>query len=446
MTPESVPGRFAGVLARPGAPLASAAVLACGVATFVAMARAEDVVGITSVLVAAWIVALLGWRTPAVRGPLMLAFGLRSLASLVQAYLMELPGAGLDAVGFENIGWAWAQTTWSGLMGNFISGALLYSWIIAVMYWVAGRSVLMVQTLNVLLGTLVVYNVFLLARMIWGEAAARRAAWIAAAFPTLVLFSAITLREQMVGYPLTLGALWIARWRQTDRVGWLAAAVMAFTVALAFHTVIAGAVLYVIFAVLARGIGALRRGQVGASLKAVIGLGTVVALIALVLLTGWGASDPRWWIERLTSLDQVRGHQAGGYVDRTDYLTWLVTRNPADVVWQAPIRLFFFLFMPFPWLVSAVVDLVGLLDAMLYAWLAWHFRRVFREVWRTPHARAVFGLMMSVMLIFALVVSNYGTAIRHRGKVAPLLVALAAGSLVRGRQAGGDPAPRAVLS
>ncbi|MBD0319473.1 MAG: glycosyltransferase family 39 protein, partial [Gemmatimonadetes bacterium] len=415
-----------------GRAAALSALVAAAVALFVTTGAEADVLGAVSVMAAASLVGWLAWRTPAVCAPLLLAFFLRALASVVQAYLMPLPGSGLDAVNFELIGWSYAGGSWGDLAANFRSGALLYSWLIGLLYWLFGRSVLMVQVVNALLGTLVVYNVFLIARLLWGDAAARRGAFVAAMFPTLVLFSAITLREQMVGYPLTLGALWIARWRETDRIGWLAGAMVAFVAAIAFHTVVIGAIAYAAVAVVGRALQALRRGEVGGSLKAVIGLGVVVAMVAGVFLSGWGGGNVLWWFAVLNNLDSaVGGQQMGGQVDRTDYLTWMVTRSPLDVAWQLPIRAVFFFFMPFPWLVRAVVDLVGLVDAALYAWLFWSLRSIFPAVWRRPAGRSVFLLMMSVALVFSLVISNYGTAIRQRGKVAPLLVALAAGSLVR---------------
>lgn len=415
----------------------AAVTVAMAVAAFAALAPARDILGITSIALALLVVSLIAWRTPAVRGPILAAFAMRAGASLVHAYVVPLPGAGLDAVGFEEIGYAWSRLSWNGLMNSFSSGALMYSWLIAVMYWFTDRSPLMIQVLNAFLGTMVVYNVFATTRLVWGEAPARRAAWIAALFPTLILFSAITLRELMVGYPLTLAALWFARWRLSDRVGWVVATVGALAMAIAFHTVIVGAIGYVALAVLARSFGSAARGKLGSSAKALIGVAVVAGMLGAVILSGWGAYGPAYWITVLSNFDPVRGYQGGGNLDRTDYLRWMVMSTPLDLVWQLPIRLVFFLFMPFPWLVRATVDLVGLLDGLLYVWLVWHLSRVIRPVWRAPAASGVLGVMMSVTLVFALVVSNYGTAIRHRGKIAPLLITLAAGSLVRRN---GDPA------
>jgi len=418
------------------------AAVAAAVALFAGAAPLGDVVGISAVAVAAAIVGVLGWRTPAVRAPLFLAFALRTVAALTQAYVTTLPGSGLDAVGFEAYGWAWSRDGWRGLQDAFKTGAMLYSWVIAVLYWITTRSPLLIQMVNVLLGTLVVYNVFRIARLLWGEGPARRAAWIAAWFPTLVLFSAITLRELMVGYPLTLGALWVVRWRQSGRVGWLAGVLGAFGIAIAFHTAMLGAMAYLVVAVILWAGRALARGEAATSLRAIVGLTGVVGLLAFVILTGWGGTDPRWWLIMLASLDPVRGQQAGGWLDRTDYLRTMVTETPIDLLWQLPIRTVFFLYMPFPWFVRAVVDLVGLVDAGLYAWLSYHLVRGFRNVWRMPAAREVFFLASAVTLLFALVVSNYGTAIRHRGKIAPLLIAVAASAFhrpPRGSQLVGDP-------
>lgn len=96
-----------------------------------------------------------------------------------------------------------------------------------------------------------------------------------------------------------------------------------------------------------------------------------------------------------------------------------------DVLWQTPIRLLYFLFTLYPWWVRQPIDIIGAMDVLLYVWLvifAWKCRRDTRHNTGT--------MMMMLLLVglstFAIVTSNYGTALPHRAKFAPYLTILAA--------------------
>ena len=420
-------------------------ILAFGLAVgmFAAAAPTADVLGWAALAVTGAIIGAIALANPAIREPLLAAFLLRAAAAVVQNYVVMLPGSELDAVGFERTGAEWAQDGMAGAMSRFTSGAYLYSWIIAVLYVATGRSALMIQTLNVFFGTLVVWNAFALAKLAWGVDAARRTAWITALFPTLVLFSAITLREVAVGYPLTLGVLFFARWRTRNRPGWLLAAMAAFACAIAFHTAVIGMIAAALFIVVLNWLRSLLQGRVVASGKVLVGLVVAGAVATVIFSQGWGGID---W-ERTVTREAVQYQQEVSSQDRAAYLTGMVTSGPADLLWHGPVRTIYFLFMPFPWIVRTPADVIGLVDAVLYLWLFWHISRNLRRVWANDAARSAFVLSMSAIVVFALVVSNYGTAIRHRAKVAPLLAAVAsvgmvaAPSRVRKREPGADAAP-----
>lgn len=405
-----------------------AAAVVAAVAAFVALAPLADVVGWVAIAMAAMVVGTLAWRNPEVRAPLLVALALRTAATLVQFYLVPLPGSGMDTVTFELLGWNWAQGGWRGLAASFTTGPWLYSWIIAVLYWIGARSALMVQVLNVLLGTLVVFNVFRITTLLWGGAAARRAAWWVACFPTMILFSALLLREAFVAYPFTLGVLCFLRWYRSNSFPQLAGSVACLVVATIFHFGMAGALLAVGAMVSVRALSAVWRGRAQSPLVAVTIMGAAaVAATGVVLFAAARVN----YLVLLSATDVVAAYQAGtNMVDRTDYLSGMVVSSPLDVLWQAPIRFVFFQFMPFPWLVRAAADLFGLLDAGLYGFLvfcAWRGRDTIR---RSAEARSVFWVWVACVLVYGLLVSNYGTAIRHRGKMAPVLIAVAAAGML----------------
>ena len=78
-------------------------------------------------------------------------------------------------------------------------------------------------------------------------------------------------------------------------------------------------------------------------------------------------------------------------------------------------------------MVRSPAHLLGVVDAALYLFLFWS---LYRNGGAIKQNRAVVILLVVVpalFLVYALGVSNFGTAIRHRAKMAPILLILAAG-------------------
>lgn len=413
--------------------------LAICVAAFVVFAPLRDVVGWTAIILATATAGTLAWRNPALRAPLLCGLALRVTATLMQFYVVPLPGTGMDTITFERLGWAWSQDGWDGLVRSFTLGAWLYSWIIAVLYWIGTRSELLVQSVNVLVGTLVVFNVFQIARLLWGDKGAERAAWWAALFPTLVLNSAIILREVFVVYPLTLGIVCFVRWRLSGRMIWLPAAVGCMSIAVIFHSGVVGALAVVGATVVFEVLRSLNRAR-GRARFALL-LGSAAAVVMLLAVAGFVASRVNLFV-LASVIDFMAGHQAGTYAaDRTDYLPNMVVSTPVDILWQAPIRFLFFQFMPFPWLIRTPADIFGLLDSGLYALLVFQAFRARAAIRMNPAARSVVWAWVGCVLVYGLLISNYGTAIRHRAKMAPLLIAVAAAGMPRGVRASEEQGP-----
>ena len=132
---------------------------------------------------------------------------------------MPIPDSGADALTFERLGWQTAEAWLDGEIAPSLSGPYLYSLLIGVLYYLFGRIPLVAQFTNVLLGTFTVYFTWKLALLISkGRSPALIATLIAALFPTLNLYSAITMRESAIVFFTALSIycfffLWLQRGR-----------------------------------------------------------------------------------------------------------------------------------------------------------------------------------------------------------------------------------------
>jgi hypothetical protein len=297
---------------------------------------------------------------------------------------------------------------------------------------------LMLQALNALGGTLIVLNVYLIARELWGRQRAQTVAWFVALFPFLIQISAVTHREVAIVYPFTLGSLFLVRWVRRDKVRLrhLGAGLLFFGIATIIHggmiAAIFGAVTFLVASAFKNSLKRLVVGQVKISAMVVFliigggGIGMAVGggipeISKVGNLTGIGA-------EMIASMAEARAEGEAAYLEET------FPTSLTEVVLQMPLRVVYFLFAPMPWHVSSAGHLIALLTDVT------GYIIVFFGLWGSRHqivhergALALLAILLAAIAAFALVTSNFGTAMRHRAKFIPILAALWASPLFRFR-------------
>jgi 4-amino-4-deoxy-L-arabinose transferase-like glycosyltransferase len=382
-----------------------------------------DIVALSALCAFAVGTLYIGRKQPVIANCLIVGFGLRLAAALIQFYVVPLPGSEADAMEFAEKAYAWGTNDFVPLRDYFSTGAPLYSWIGAALYRVAGPSALLLQSINVMLGTLMILNVYLGAQRLWGSRVAVTAAWLTAFHPTLVLYSALTMREMAVSYPVTLGVYCLIRWFHGRRIAWFAGALASFAAGLAFHTAVAFIVLGSFVLLSFDVYRSARTSDPEALLRSGLLMAGAATVCALVIATGFG-------LQKLGSLEELTVEtiaEQQGYATRSGGATYLEGLRPntwLDLLWQVPLRAIYFLFTPFPWMVRGLPDLLALMDGLLWLMLVGNIIRT-SSVW--SRIRAARGLVMISSLFiaaFAIGVSNYGTALRHRAKVLPIVVVL----------------------
>jgi hypothetical protein len=364
----------------------------------------------------------------------MLAFFLRSAAAFVHFYIFNLPDGGEDALKFEALAWEWAQNnlvafqSQRGMYLQPFDSTFTYSWLIGALYYVTDRSPLMAQFLSVFVGVCSVVAAWVLARDLWGERAARTAAWLVCVFPTLVLYSALTLREIYIVCLVLFGMVWVLRWARTDS---LVAALFALgffgVAAFLFHGgMFIACLVFVGLVVMREGrkwlsalVSGLRLPVVSSLILAGLALGS-----AGIVLTGTSipylgqahemVSPQRW-------MYQIERSAKG----EASYPEWTEPDTPEDLTWAVPIRVAYFLFSPFPWDATRLSHLMGLLDSLFYMSLFGLLVANAKPILADPGARAVAAILCALILVYAVGSGNFGTAIRHRAKLAAILIVLA---------------------
>ncbi len=368
-------------------------------------------------------------KDPVLKNILIIAFALRIGLALVNTFILPLPDTGNDTVVYELTGWEYATAWNTGLEANFTFrhiAPILYSKIIGAIYFISGRVPLLVQFVNVVLGVFIVYYVY---KIIIELGAKKRSAQIGsvitALFPTLCLYSAITLRETFISFFLIVSVFYFLKWLNSGKVNKLVLAVAFLLLSSTlFGAMIVIGVAYAIFFIFYE--VKTKRWRL-ISKQSVLGLFMVTLVtLGIILFGSFLTNKLPGDLRLLFSPDYMSYKVSLAAKGGAAYLVGFTPNSILDIILQSPVRMVYFLLAPFPWMISSPGQILGLIDAFLYLVLAFYSIRGLKYLkkYNNPAFWAVILMLLIIIGTFAWGASNFGTAIRHRQKIVGLIIAV----------------------
>ncbi len=166
----------------------------------------EDLLGWFFLLIIFLYIFIWTKKYPQVKNFLLAAFLLRALCVVINEYeIIILPDSQFDAQTFELTAREFSRNYGLSVVFDFFkTDSLLVSRIISIFYTIFGESKMIAQSISVALGTASVYLVYHLCLMLWDHHSAKKAAWVSALFPTLILYSSLTFREPYIVFCYSL--------------------------------------------------------------------------------------------------------------------------------------------------------------------------------------------------------------------------------------------------
>ena len=366
-----------------------------------------------------------------VRNFLLIAFLLRSIFVYLDNYLLALPDSQWDAKTFELIARDFSKKYGLLVFFDFFkSDSLLISKIISIFYTLFGESKIMAQSISVALGTVSVYLVYYLCLLLWDQRSAQKAAWVIAIFPTLVLYSSQTLREPYLVFFLLLALIGIAKFIIHKNFFSFLQVMASFYIITLIHAgaAIGGLVflVYVVFILIKKLLISSKTFKI--NMFSFIFL--IILFIPIILFLTNNLRFPYLGsIDNLTNLDNLKFVGNIGMEGDASYPSWLAINNNYELFLKIIFKIFYFLYSPFLWDIEKLYHLLGFFDGMLYLGLTIYVLCNLRSIWENPITRFFLLLLIIYLIIHALGVGNFGTAIRHRSKFVVFLIILAAPKL-----------------
>lgn len=369
-------------------------------------------------------------RDAGVRRGLLLLVALALLARLgallVVHFVLDPSFFAIDSEGYAELGRR-LSLHWRNLGENPVrSGGwqIGYPLINGFFFWLYGRGEMGAVVLNVFMGVWTSLASFFLARRVLG----RRAAWIAgvltALFPSLVLWSVLNLRDAPTTFLTTLIVLLGVRAYQSNRPLDLFLALGALIVLSTLRDYMA----FLVAGGLTVGIiAALRRGRIGIALVS----GLVLLLAATFVAESVGILSKAADGELLQTATGIREGMRSGA--GSAFGSGYDTSSPVGAMRYLPVGLAYILLAPFPWKVSSLLQLATLPEVMIWYAIIPFFLVGLIDAFRNG-SRAnllVLSALGAVLVSYALVEGNVGTAYRHRAQIMPLALVYAAAGMER---------------
>lgn len=322
-----------------------------------------------------------------------------------------LPMGGADGIRFERLAAEWSERTWANLFATFdFTRSYLISSITAVLYKLIGRDLFVPLIVNGLMGIVIFFLAIRIASVTWGKYRLNKFFGIVIALhPMLNVTSATVLRENYIVMFALLATYQLVLFAQLGKLFNALAFLLFVLLSSFFHggmlLMALGLPLYVLFS----------SGNISRVKKYFVGALVVAAFAVIVSTMEFGKlrdlqEGEVLDMEYLAALEQDRQEA------NTAYLVGMVPTSPLDLVWQAPIRVFYLLAKPFPWDVRSLGHALVLLDAMLWWGILYLLFKHRRAIIANPAALAILLACAFTVLAFAYGTSNFGTGLRHRTK------------------------------
>jgi len=283
-----------------------------------------------------------------------------------------------------------------------------YFYLNGASYYLFGPTQIPLKLLNAFVGAFSCRYVYSLARELFGVSVARRATTLFVYFPSLVLWSALNIRDAWVVFLIVYTS---AKSLQLTR-GYSHLALVQLLLATYAMTHFRDYLFYVValppvIAVLIARRGHLVRNFVIATLAAL----AVVVLVQQGVVRKKTAS--RMSLEGLSQTRQEMATGGSAFHGRVDVST------PAKALAFLPIGVAYFLFSPFPWEITSVLKLFSLPEMILIYALTPAAVRGIAHCARDRFRDCFQVLLLTGLLTvsYALGEGNVGTLYRHRAQV-----------------------------
>lgn len=337
---------------------------------------------------------------------------------------------------FERYGWEWASEGFGYVLTSFTFGPDFFSWLVSLVYLIFPRSSMLISSINIFMGSLVVYAVYKIVSHYTHNPSAKKAAILAALFPVLILQTIILSREIFITLSISAACLSLVKFSETNKYRYFVYSAICLLLASAPHTGILLSVLLALSVLLVYlSISKVKNIYISGintsfSKRGILASCSIFAIILAAILNFEGLADPLSGAKIYSllfadeSLNPVYARYDAYSGGAADFPRWLSPSSPILMILFVPLRAVYFLFSPFIWMISEIRHIFGFINSLILIFLTYNTVILFNSEFCRSNASILFLalLIVSFIIVFCMATNNFGQAFRHRSKIIPLLI------------------------
>ena len=387
-----------------------------------------DLLGFISIGFVSLIAIFIALKNKDLSEIIIIALVIRIFFLLLGHYIITLPDSTADAEAYEHEAWILAQNNFLYVLKSFEGpSARFISWVIAIPYSLFGRSILIAKSISLFLGICSVYLGWKLGYKLWDKYTAKKVAWVIALFPSLILYSILTMREVYVCFFILVALIGVCNWTKTNNFRWVLLAIIGFVGGIFFHgSVIIALIVFLLivgFSIFKKVFNSIINLRI--SLK-IIGIFFIFLFITQLYFSNRITVPYLGNFKSSTNLERILGQTTVSTRGNASWPESTKINSNTELIYKAPLRSLYFIFSPFPWDVREIKHLIGMFDSFLYMYLVILILQNIKKILSDKSLRIILLILLSFIFVFGFGVGNFGTGIRHRSKFAILFILLSA--------------------
>ena len=389
-----------------------------------------NMVGVLSVLIVSLIVFFLSQHWRSVATILYVALFIRVFVIFLDNNFINLPDSQGDAYYFELRAYEWSQLGFPDALFNYPGWEESYfiSYILSIFYSLTDRSLLIGQSISLLLGTSVVLLSWIIAQKIWDRRVAMKVGWLTALYPTLILYSSLVMREIYVIFFLLLTLNFMIDWYRANSIKSFFLVIVCFMAGASFHGgIFVGLIVFILIILMnAAKIIFIKLIKSMIPFKLIILFGLIIASSASLVLSSFHIPK----IGPLNNFDYIKKNilkkNMGVHRGDAKYPIWTIATSETELIYKLPIRVVYLVFSPFPWDVKKTSHLLGMFDGFFHMFLVYLIFCNRKVIWADPVLKIILLMLFAYLIVYGIAVANFGTGVRHRTKFIVMFILLVA--------------------
>lgn len=352
-----------------------------------------------------------------IKNILIIAFVLRMLMAIIYSITSDADPDRYAAIANEFV-----EMDLLTFLNSIPKGAYFYSWLVAIVWKIIGTNLIVIRLLNALISFLCCLLAYRFSLNFYSEKTSKKILIFIALFPALIRFSSpFASRETIFILFLLLTIISFYKFYIGSQKRYLISGIITFLIGLILHTSMIAFLLLPLFIIIDK--CKTKKGFIQSILLSVI-----VVLVTFFLIKE-NIGLEKFYLENSgIDIDKINWIQNSSARGRAAYLVNIQINSLSSLLIFLPIKILFFLYAPFIWMVRASVDLLGLIDGILYliitlAIIKSYIFKMRKELRKRKFLYFMLIIIFLMIIMFSIGTSNYGTALRHRAKlIIPLTI------------------------